>query len=154
MDTLSNTDRELVRLLGDKAEALRARFTVQYDEGVVSKVKLQWNCPVHGSGYKDLRAKKLGQAACLNKLAEHLKDAHGKCEAPPPHSQCAVPEPSGDWFGQLKKRFFVWGRGGGGGHTQASRPAWGGGGARIPWPVWSPPEKVTQAGDMKRSPRS
>ena len=97
----------LVALLGhERAARLNARFSLQHDGDVVSKVKVSWDCPCHGADMKDLRARKIGQQRCLEKLAAHLIEEHGECQAP----IAAIPEPGlrekldGEWFQAAKKR--------------------------------------------------
>ena len=85
---------------------MNARFSLRHDGDVVSKVKVSWDCPCHGADMKDLRARKIGQQRCLEKLAAHLIEGHGECQAP----IAAIPEPGlrekldGEWFHAAKKR--------------------------------------------------
>ena len=102
-----HTHDPLVALLGDeRAVRLNARYSLQYDGDQVSKVTVSWDCPCHGAEMKDLRAKKHGQQRCLEKLAAHLIEEHGECQAP----TAAIPEPGlrekldGEWFNAAKKR--------------------------------------------------
>ena len=85
---------------------MNARFSLQHDGNVLSKVKVSWDCPCHGADMKDLRARKIGQQRCLEKLAAHLIEGHGEC----PDPIAAIPEPGlrekldGEWFQAAKKR--------------------------------------------------
>ena len=96
----------LVALLGHERTARLNAQLFQHDGDVLSKVRVSWDCPCHGADMKDLLTRKIWQQRCLEKLAAHLIEEHGECQAP----TAAIPEPGlrekldGEWFNAAKKR--------------------------------------------------
>ena len=102
-----HTHDPLVALLGVEREArLNAWHSLQYGGNQAFKLTISWDCPCHGADMKNLCAKKHGQQRCLEKLAVHLTEEHGECQAP----TAAISKPGlrakldGKWFNAAKKR--------------------------------------------------